>query len=143
MLLSKNRKGNRENEIVMGFGQIAELIECAVKQTFARQLPRTNGTDGFFRLIIQPRITAGIYERQDPVELMRLEHLISEKGVFERYIEQDQRDDRHNDDQYCLDELPVKTRNEQLDAEDRYQYQTGGKCGLFLYQDQRDGGYTA
>ena len=49
---------------------------------------------------------------------MGLEDLIRKEWIFQRNIDQDQRNNRDHDDQYCTDEFPVQPCDEQFDAED-------------------------
>ena len=49
---------------------------------------------------------------------MGFEDLIRKEWIFQRNIDQNQRNNRDHDDQYCTDEFPVQPCDEQFDAED-------------------------
>ena len=66
-----------------------------MEQTLAQKFPRADGGNGFFRLIIQAGIAAGVHKGKDTVELMLRKNFICKERVLSAYVKENQCDNRH------------------------------------------------
>ena len=66
-----------------------------MEQTLAQKFPRTDGGNGFFRLIIQAGIAAGVHKGKDTVSLMLRKNFICKERLLAAYVNANQCDNRH------------------------------------------------